>query len=378
MHRNFGDSKQNKMKVLMIGMDPQLLDPTSETGRRIDFYKTALDKLSVVVLESHGKSYLGKILAFIKAWRVARGFIRKEKFDLISAQDPFATGLIGYFLKLETGMRLQLQIHTGLFTPYFVLESVKNRAYVRLAKFLLPRADCIKVVSYGIRDYIVEELKIDPSKISVLPVYVSLDDYTHSTIRTNLKEKYPQLNFIILMASRLVGQKNIPLAIEAVGELAKKYPSVGLIIVGSGPDEQNLKLLTKNLKLEDNVFFETWTNDLASYYKTADIFLLTSTYEGWARTVVEAGACGLPVVMTSVGVAGELVKDGENGIIVPVGDKDRTMKAIEYLYLHPEIRKSMGEIAKQVIKDISIRDPGEYLRQYKESFSPCQNKKKNK
>jgi len=366
------------MKVLMIGMDPQLLDPTSETGRRIDFYKTALDKLSVVVLESHGKSYLGKILAFIKAWRVARGFLRKEKFDLISAQDPFATGLIGYFLKLETGMRLQLQIHTGLFTPHFWLESVKNKAYVRLAKFLLPRADCIKVVSYGIRDHIVEELKIDPSKISVLPVYVSLDDYTHSTIRTNLKEKYPQLNFIILMASRLVGQKNIPLAIEAVGELAKKYPSVGLIIVGSGPDEQNLKLLTKNLKLEDNVFFETWTNDLASYYKTADIFLLTSTYEGWARTVVEAGACGLPVVMTSVGVAGELVKDGENGIIVPVGDKDRTMKAIEYLYLHPEIRKSMGEIAKQVIKDISIRDPGEYLRQYKESFSPCQNKKKNK
>ena len=130
------------------------------------------------------------------------------------------------------------------------------------------------------------------------------------------------------MASRLTKEKNIGMAIEAMKEVVKERPKTGLIIVGDGPEREALELKTTNYKLKTNIIFENWTDDLASYYKTADLFLLTSNYEGYGRTIIEAMAANCPIVMTDVGLAGEVVKNYYNGIIVPAGDKKEMKEAI--------------------------------------------------
>lgn len=110
------------------------------------------------------------------------------------------------------------------------------------------------------------------------------------------------------MASRLTREKNIGLAIEAIREIIKSKPRTGLVIVGSGQESEKLKAKSAKLNLEKNVIFEPWIDQetLYSYYKTADLFLVTSLYEGYGMTLVEALAAGCPIVSTDIGVAREM------------------------------------------------------------------------
>ena len=151
---------------------------------------------------------------------------------------------------------------------------------------------------------------------------------------------------------------------KAVKDLVKKYPKIGLVIVGDGPEEKKLK--AQSLKLKANVIFEPWTDDLISYYKTCDVFLLTSNYEGYGRTAVEALASGSLVIMTDVGVAGDIAKDGYNSLIVPVGDKIGMERAIEKMIndraLHAKLSLSSENL---IYKMLSKR---EYLEQLKKSW----------
>jgi glycosyltransferase involved in cell wall biosynthesis len=91
--------------------------------------------------------------------------------------------------------------------------------------------------------------------------------------------------------------------------MAWKIPPVGLVIVGSGSEESELKNLAQKLGIENAVIFEGWQNNLASYYKTCDCFLVTSWYEGYGMTLVEAAAVGTKIVSTDVGIAKEVVAE---------------------------------------------------------------------
>ena len=163
------------------------------------------------------------------------------------------------------------------------------------------------------------------------------------------------------MASRLSVEKNIGLAIEAVKYLIPNYPNVLLLIVGDGPELKTLKIQVVSHKLQDNVVFESWTDDLVSYYKTADLFLLTSNYEGYGRTIVEAVVANLPVLMTDVGVA--------VGCIVPVGGKDKLVDRLRLLIGSEVEREKVLEGQKLFSHNCPTKD--EYLNLIKQSWQNC-------
>ena len=140
--------------------------------------------------------------------------------------------------------------------------------------------------------------------MEVRPVEVDLEKIKQTPITVDLHQKYPQFKKIILMASRLEPEKQIDLAIKNLIKLLIS-DNIGLIIVGAGSEEGRLKSLTEELGLSNYVKFDGWQENLATYYKTADLFLSTSLYEGYGLTLVEAKSCGLPIVSTDVGVARE-------------------------------------------------------------------------
>ncbi|MBI1755190.1 glycosyltransferase family 4 protein, partial [Candidatus Azambacteria bacterium] len=209
--------------------------------------------------------------------------------------------------------------------------------------------------SERIKKSLVSRVKIHISKIDVLPIFVDVEKIGSAPVKTDLRKKYPQFDFIALMASRFSREKNIPLAIEAFTEVVKKHPRAGLVIVGDGPEESNYET-------GQNIVVEKWTDDLLSYYKTADVFLLASDYEGYGRTAVEALAAGLPVVMTDAGIAGEVVKDGENGLVTPVGDARAFADAIL------RIREKRVTLKARMPFSFSKED---YLKRYKDSWEQC-------
>lgn len=350
------------MKVLMINIDKSVFAPNSPSLERLREYSNFCDKMSVIVLTQKyfEPIILGNLAIFatVSSCRIKYSFdalkligeiMKKEKYDLVVTQDPFDTGHIGWLVKKKYKIPWQCQIHGDFLSPYFWRESLANKIRVLLSKFLLPRADGVRVVSQRIKKSLLAKNYKLKSEPVVLPISVDIEKWELAEVRVDLKKKYPQFDFLILMASRLSQEKNISLAIKAMAEVSREYAKVGLIIVGDGEEKNKLKKLVKNKNLQPNIIFEEWSSDLVSYFKTADLFLLTSNYEGWGMTVIEAASCGCPIVMTDVGCAGEVIKNGESGIIIKIGDKSALTAAIMKLIKDKNFGREISHKAKDAV-----------------------------
>ena len=110
--------------------------------------------------------------------------------------------------------------------------------------------------------------------------------------------------------------------------MAKNYPNIELWVAGDGPERKKLEKEALKLGVKNNVKFLGWQNNPGEFYSKADAFLLTSNYEGWGMVVIEAVSHSLPVIMTDVGCAGELIKNEENGIVIPVNNQSKLEEAM--------------------------------------------------
>ena len=234
--------------------------------------------------------------AVIISWQI----IKEKKITDITCQDPFETGLVGYILKKFFNIKLELQIHTDLGSPYFFKHNLLNKIRFMTAKFILPSADKVRVVSNRIYDYIKNFVLLD--KIYIRPIEVGKDKIINHQITIDLHQKYPQFKKIILMVSRLESEKNIELALQSLALIKDK--DVGLVLVGDGRLRNKLQIMAEKLKLP--VVFAGWVDNPIDYYKTADLFLHTAWYEGYGMVLEEAKRFGLPIISTDVGVAPDL------------------------------------------------------------------------
>ena len=368
----------------MFSTDRSILSADSDSQKRMLEYGKIFDELHIIVLNQGpgaGNRAAGNVffypvnirfkpLYFWRAYQIGKKIIRNRKLDIgnsvITAQDPFETGLVGWLLKIKFRLPLQLQIHTDVFSPYFGRESFKNKLRVLLAKFLLPKADGIRAVSERIKQSLTSNVRGQLSNVSVLPIFVDIEKIRNENIKTDLHKKYPNYDFIILMASRLTMEKNIGMAIEAMREIVKKYPKTLLLVVGEGPESDGLKVQSQKLKVNNNVIFENWTEDLISYYKTADLFLLTSNYEGYGRTVIEAMAAELPVAMADVGLAGELLINDLNGRVVPIENSNVLAETILELKENPAKREKFEFNSSKLLVNWPVKR--EYLEKYRNSL----------
>ena len=365
------------MKVLSIGTDRKLFEESSAVLSRSLEYARKMEELHIVVfslknlglkevhkgnLHIYPTNSLFKILYFWDAIGVGERIIKNNKFDknnsVITTQDPFETGKVGNILKKIYGIPLQIQIHTDFLSPYFK-SLILNRIRVVLAKSLIPKADGLRVVSSVIEDSIKKTFPNIKAQVSVLPIFVDMekienivatkDQVSHSTFKIEKN---------IFMASRLTKEKRFDIAIKAFKKVTEKVSDVGLVISGLGPERNNIEKIVGNFGLNEKVKFMGWENndDMAFFFaKSSDIFLLTSEFEGYGMTLIEAGVSGCPIVTTKVGIAKtDLFKNGENSFVCPVGDMDCLAKSIIDLITNEEKRKSFSLSMRDSIKKIAI------------------------
>jgi len=287
-------------------------------------------------------------------YRIASKIFNNEKIDIITTQDPLLTGLLGYILKKRYCVPLNVQIHADYLDNKFWLNKSKIAHFLNiLGKFIVKRADSIRVVSSKIKNYLEKCLLIPSNKIFIIPVFVNINKFIEYNPLYIIKQKYSDYENIILFVGRLAEQKNIPNLLKAIPNVITKFPKTLFLIVGEGKEIKKLENMIDTFNIKKNVKFEGLVdnNNLLEYYYSCDLLVLPSYYEGWGLVAIEALACGKPVVMTDVGCANEIVINEKTGYVVPINDSKALAQKIIYLLENPELRKEMGKNGKELIKE---------------------------
>lgn len=158
----------------------------------------------------------------------------------------------------------------------------------------------------------------------------------------------------IVTVGTLKKEKNQALLLKAFAQLP--FTDSRLMLVGKGYLEENLRVLVHQLGIADRVIFAGFHPNPTVFYKTSDLFVLSSDYEGLANVIIEALSCGLPVVSTDCPSGPrEILVDGKYGTLVPVGDPNALAKAITETLMNPPNPKFL----KQRAADFSVEKIGQ-------------------
>jgi len=155
----------------------------------------------------------------------------------------------------------------------------------------------------------------------------------------------------VIFVGRLINYKNVDFLIKSVKLLEKNIPDLRCIIIGDGPEGDYLKKLAENLNIKKKIKFIGFLEDykeVISYIKSSKVFVLPSTREGFGIVVIEANACGLPVIAINheMNAARDLISNNENGFISELSDKDIAEKIVKGLEMKDEMQKNCIVFAK--------------------------------
>jgi glycosyltransferase involved in cell wall biosynthesis len=360
------------VNILMLGVgDAGLQTPDSEPVRRLlEYARRADGRIDLVVDSPRGgrndyggmtvrRTGTNRLRYPFAAYRLAAEAAREHAPDLITSQDPFGTALVGLWLRGAWRRPLLIQNHSCfLSNPYWLAERpILFRAYHLLARYLLPRADAWRVVNRREKEWYVQRLCLPGEKIRVLPVPCDLAAF--EDVSPAKKAEYrrrwalaPDAK-VVVWAGRPVRFKRLPLLFAAFAEIRERIPGARLIIAGRQDlAQEDLDRAARRKRLGDSLLWagELAHGELAALFGAADVFLFPSVYEGFGRTLVEAGAAGLPAVATATAGAGDIVRDGETGFLVPLEDARALAERAAGLLADPGNSRRMGAAAREHIR----------------------------
>ena len=157
----------------------------------------------------------------------------------------------------------------------------------------------------------------------------------------------------VVTVGRLTAQKNHELLIGAFAKVAEKYPDQNLLIYGQGEKKEQLAALIEKLQMSDRIFLMGVTSDVPQVLSETGVFVLSSDYEGMPNALMEALAVGVPCISTDCPCGGPdmLIKNEENGLLVPIKDEQMLVAAMDRLLGDPIFAEQLGEAARERAKN---------------------------
>ena len=159
--------------------------------------------------------------------------------------------------------------------------------------------------------------------------------------------------FTFIFVGRIVGDKGINELVSAFAELHKKYEKTRLLLVGRFEKEldplkaETLNVIDKHISIE--LLGPKYGDELLAYYAASDCFVFPSYREGFPNTVMEAGAMGLPSIVTDINGSREIIIDGKNGVIIPSKDVEALYHAMEEIITNSDKTKEYADNAREMI-----------------------------
>jgi len=289
-----------------------------------------------------------------KAYFYCKKLIRNTRYDFCHAFFGIPCGYIAMKLGIPYIVSLRGSDVPFYSDRFFLLDLLFFR---RISRNIWGRAKSVTAVSHYLRE-LAEETSPDQA-IEVIFNGIDIEEF-QPTDKANTDEK----TFTILFVGRLIERKGLKYALAALKELVKKYPNVRLLIVGDGPQRNTHEHYVDKHRLSPFVHFLGPLNreQTRDHYQKSDVFLLPSIKEALPNVILEAMACGLPIICTETGAA-ELIN--KNGIIIAKESSGDIKEALVTLMSDKKLRRNMARQSRLLVKDKSWDEVANlYLRLY--------------
>jgi glycosyltransferase involved in cell wall biosynthesis len=332
-----------------FGVDVEVVTCLSSTRRRRNANYEGI-KYTFLPPDCNNKYFRG-LLCQLFDRNVAK-YLRSIDFDVLH-------GTRGLYPYVKTKDKKPV-----IFQP-FGMEGVKSRGIVRLYWYVFSyrtvvstfnHADAIASEGDLQSREIMELFKVPKEKIFTLPDGVELDFVQKCISSSKITREelgIQDADLVLINVNRLAPNKGVNYLIDALWILNNRNKlNTKLILVGAGPEEQRIKGQIKRLRLEDKVvhFKNIPDEKMFQLYTLADISVTPTLYEGLPLVILEAMACGKPIVASNVSEVPQVVKHGENGFLVPPRDPNAIANAVLEIYDKDLFRK-MGNKSKEIVKD---------------------------
>ena len=294
------------------------------------------------------------ILAVFKLYR----FLKKENPSIVHTHTPKA-GIVGMMAAWLAGVPNRLHTVAGL--PLMEATGLKRQVLNFVEKLTYRFATKVYPNSKGLYDFIIAENFSKASNLLIIgngssngidtdyfnPIRFSESD----NISLRDKWKIPQDNFLFIFVGRLVKDKGINELTAAFSKLSESKNNISLLLVG--PFENDLDPLLPetlvNIEKNPDIYSVGYQNDVRPYFAIADALVFPSYREGFPNVVMQAGAMGLPSIVTDINGCNEIVKKGVNGLIVPPKNEEALLESMQQLVTNQKLYNDLKSSSRQII-----------------------------
>lgn len=233
-----------------------------------------------------------------------------------------------------------------------------SRIFLQIERLARPMTDHLIALTSGEAEDYVRLSVMNAEKISIIPSGIVLDPFYEARLRHETKRRKTESNqktIVVGFVGWLWPVKGVRFLMEAMIDIMRENPRVFLSLVGRGDEERHLRERAAEAHLEHRVVFHGWRSDIHEIMPGFDVLVLPSLNEGMGRVLVEAMAAGVPIVASNVGGIPDLVKHGENGLLVPPADVAALREAVRTLIDDPPLRERMGRKGRNMCHRFDIK-----------------------
>jgi L-malate glycosyltransferase len=267
---------------------------------------------------------------------------RYEKLDLLHCHYAIPHATSAYLARQILGDHIK--IVTTLHGTDITLVGLEP-SFLPIMKFSIEQSDGVTAVSRFLKEKTQTNYGIDKD-IEVIPNFIDTTKYKRQPSETFCLKGIPDGQKVLMHTSNFRPVKRVIDVIRIFNEVQKKVPSV-LILIGDGPDRSQCEQLCREFGIQDKIRFLGKQVELVPILSTADIFLMPSQSESFGLSALEAMACEVPVISSSVGGLPELQLHGQTGYIAEFGDIDRMARYAIDLLTNPSKHKLFAEAARK-------------------------------
>ena len=296
--------------------------------------------------------------------------VKYEKLDLIHVHYAIPHAVSGYLARqIIKKFNGDLRIITTLHGTDITLVGLEP-SFMPLVKFSIEESCGVTAVSRFLKETTITNYHIEQD-IRVINNFIDTDLFKPGQGENFKKHIAPNKEKILVHTSNFRVVKRVTDVIKIFHRVNKEIPSK-LLLVGDGPDRSECERLTRELDLQNDVIFLGKQDGLAEILSASDLFLMPSQSESFGLSALEAMACGVPVVSSSVGGLPELINHDETGYIAEIGDVDRMAKYALDLLTNEKKYISFSKNSRD--RAVNVFEKDIIVPQYEEYYKEVLNK----